>query len=45
MRHPRSEEWENLTEKTDMSWQSEVMDVFQHYTERTQGKSRAGIVR
>ncbi|KAF2147444.1 glycosyltransferase family 20 protein [Aplosporella prunicola CBS 121167] len=37
MRHPRSEEWENLTEKTDMSWQSEVMQVFQHYTERTQG--------
>ncbi|CAO2654165.1 Nn.00g108980.m01.CDS01 [Neocucurbitaria sp. VM-36] len=37
MRHPRSEDWENLTEKTDMSWQSEVIDVFQHYTERTQG--------
>ncbi|KAK7712923.1 threalose-6-phosphate phosphatase [Botryosphaeria dothidea] len=37
MRHPRSEEWENLTEKTDMSWQSDVMQVFQHYTERTQG--------
>lgn len=38
MRHPRSEEWENLTEKTDMSWQSDVMQVFQHYTERTQGQ-------
>lgn len=37
MRQPRSEIWENLTEKTDMSWQSEVMQVFQHYTERTQG--------
>ncbi|OCK96538.1 glycosyltransferase family 20 protein [Cenococcum geophilum 1.58] len=37
MRHPRSDEWENLTDKTDMSWQSEVMNVFQHYTERTQG--------
>ncbi|KAF2800617.1 glycosyltransferase family 20 protein [Melanomma pulvis-pyrius CBS 109.77] len=37
MRHPRSEDWESLTDKTDMSWQSEVMDVFQHYTERTQG--------
>ncbi|KAF1848554.1 glycosyltransferase family 20 protein [Cucurbitaria berberidis CBS 394.84] len=37
MRHPRSTEWENLTEKTDMSWQSDVIDVFQHYTERTQG--------
>ncbi|KAF2134873.1 glycosyltransferase family 20 protein [Dothidotthia symphoricarpi CBS 119687] len=37
MRNPRSEDWENLTEKEDMSWQSEVIDVFQHYTERTQG--------
>lgn len=37
MRHPRTENWENLTEKADMKWQSEVMDVFQHYTERTQG--------
>ncbi|KAB2580055.1 Trehalose-phosphatase [Lasiodiplodia theobromae] len=37
IRHPKSEIWENLTEKTDMSWQSEVMHVFQHYTERTQG--------
>lgn len=37
MRHPRSEVWENLTEKTDMSWQEEVLNVFQHYTERTQG--------
>ena len=42
MRHPRTEEWENLTEKTDMSWQSEVMDVFQHYTERTQGRDLSG---
>jgi HAD superfamily hydrolase (TIGR01484 family) len=38
MRHPRSEDWENLTEKTDMSWQSEVIEVFQHYTDKTQGK-------
>ncbi|EKG17871.1 Glycosyl transferase family 20 [Macrophomina phaseolina MS6] len=37
MRHPKSEEWESLTDKTDMSWQSDVMQVFQHYTERTQG--------
>ncbi|KAH7091089.1 alpha,alpha-trehalose-phosphate synthase-like protein subunit Tps2 [Paraphoma chrysanthemicola] len=37
MRHPRSEDWENLTEKTDMSWQSEVIEVFQHYTDKTQG--------
>ncbi|KAJ4303396.1 threalose-6-phosphate phosphatase [Kalmusia sp. IMI 367209] len=37
MRHPRTEEWENLTEKTDMSWQSEVLEVFQHYNEITRG--------
>ncbi|KAF2729001.1 hypothetical protein EJ04DRAFT_516242 [Polyplosphaeria fusca] len=37
MRQPRTEEWENLTEKTDMSWQSEVISIFQHYTEKTQG--------
>ncbi|KAF1830914.1 hypothetical protein BDW02DRAFT_601239 [Decorospora gaudefroyi] len=37
MRHPRSMEWENLTETTDMSWQAEVLDVFQHYTDKTQG--------
>lgn len=37
MRPPRCDIWENLTDKTDMSWQSEVLDVFQHYTERTQG--------
>ncbi|KAF2687925.1 glycosyltransferase family 20 protein [Lentithecium fluviatile CBS 122367] len=38
MRHPRTETWENLTEKSDMNWQSEVMEIFQHYTERTQGQ-------
>lgn len=37
MRHPRSDVWENLTETMDMSWQQEVLDVFQRYTERTQG--------
>ena len=37
IRKPRSDEWENLNEKTDMSWQKDVMDIFQHYTERTQG--------
>jgi len=45
MRHPRSEDWENLTDKTDMSWQSEVMEIFQHYTERTQGMWPAFIAR
>ena len=38
MRHPRTENWENLTEKTDMSWRSEVLEVFQHYTDKTPGE-------
>jgi trehalose 6-phosphate synthase/phosphatase len=38
MRHPRSRVWENLTETTDMSWQNEVIEVFQHYTDKTTGK-------
>jgi trehalose 6-phosphate synthase/phosphatase len=37
MRPPNSNDWENLTETLDMSWQSEVMDVFHRYSERTQG--------
>ncbi|ORY13239.1 alpha,alpha-trehalose-phosphate synthase-like protein subunit Tps2 [Clohesyomyces aquaticus] len=37
MRHPRCDDWENLTETTDMSWQPEVMKVFEQYTERTPG--------
>ncbi|KAF2853666.1 glycosyltransferase family 20 protein [Plenodomus tracheiphilus IPT5] len=37
MRNPRSDVWENLTDKTDMSWQQEVLDIFQHYTDCTQG--------
>ncbi|ETI29471.1 trehalose-phosphatase [Cladophialophora carrionii CBS 160.54] len=37
LRRPGSETWTNLTEKMDMAWQKEVMDVFSHYTERTQG--------
>lgn len=37
MRHPRTETWENLTEKTDMNWRSEVIEVFQHYTDKTPG--------
>lgn len=38
MRHPGSEEWENLAEMFDMEWQKEVMKTFQQYTERTPGK-------
>ena len=37
IRHPHSDNWENVTEKTDMSWQKDVMQIFQHYTEKTQG--------
>ncbi|KXT17821.1 hypothetical protein AC579_5319 [Pseudocercospora musae] len=37
MRHPGSSEWENLTETLDMSWQDEVIRVFNHFSERTQG--------
>lgn len=37
MRPPGSDSWENLAETTDMGWQKEVIDVFQKYTERTQG--------
>lgn len=37
MRHPGSKEWINLIETFDMSWQAEVMEVFQKYTEKTPG--------
>lgn len=37
MRHPGSKEWENLAETFDMGWQSEVMDVFQTYTDKCPG--------
>jgi trehalose 6-phosphate synthase/phosphatase len=37
IRQPREDDWENLAERTDMGWQKEVMEIFQHYTERTQG--------
>jgi trehalose 6-phosphate synthase/phosphatase len=39
MRQPLSDEWVNLTEKEDMSWQQEVIDTFQRFTDKTQGKS------
>ncbi|KAH0559267.1 hypothetical protein GP486_004214 [Trichoglossum hirsutum] len=37
VRHPRTKRWVNLTEKFDMSWQADVMEILRHYTERTQG--------
>ncbi|KAF2102215.1 trehalose-phosphatase [Rhizodiscina lignyota] len=37
IRPPGATEWENLAEKSDMSWQTDVLNTFQYYTERTQG--------
>ncbi|KAL2843803.1 glycosyltransferase family 20-domain-containing protein [Aspergillus pseudodeflectus] len=37
IRMPHSDTWQNLAETTDMGWQREVMEIYQHFTERTQG--------
>jgi trehalose-6-phosphatase len=37
MKHPGSDEWENLAETFDMGWQAEVIAVFQKYTDKVQG--------
>ena len=37
IRAPGSRQWTNFTESMDMSWMSEVLDVFKYYTERTTG--------
>ena len=37
IRQPHAKNWKNLTKDLDMSWQAQVMEVFEHYTERTQG--------
>ncbi|KAF2965735.1 hypothetical protein GQX73_g7856 [Xylaria multiplex] len=37
IRYPGSTTWENLAEKLDMSWQQEVLDIFQKYTDRVLG--------
>lgn len=36
---PESGEWHNMTETLDMSWMSEVEDIFRYYTERTTGST------
>jgi trehalose 6-phosphate synthase/phosphatase len=36
--HATKNEWTNLTENLDMSWQKDVLDIFEYYTERTIGK-------
>ena len=37
IRAPGVTEWTNFTESLDMSWMSEVHEVFKYYTERTTG--------
>ncbi|ETS75603.1 hypothetical protein PFICI_12547 [Pestalotiopsis fici W106-1] len=37
IRHPGETNWENLAETFDMSWQEEVIDIFQKYTDRVSG--------
>ncbi|KAI1756214.1 trehalose-phosphatase [Xylaria castorea] len=37
IRYPGSTNWENLAETLDMSWQPEVLNVFQKYTDRVTG--------
>ncbi|KAA8914105.1 hypothetical protein TRICI_003002 [Trichomonascus ciferrii] len=39
LKYPNSTDWHNLAESFDMSWQKVVYDVFNSYTERTQGSS------
>lgn len=38
IRHPGSNDWENLAEKLDMGWQADVVELFQKYTDRVPGK-------
>ncbi|KAI0099753.1 trehalose-phosphatase [Nemania sp. FL0031] len=37
IRNPGETTWENLAETLDMSWQAEVIEVFQKYTDRVLG--------
>ncbi|KAI9696637.1 MAG: threalose-6-phosphate phosphatase [Bogoriella megaspora] len=37
MRKPGREDWEDLTKEIDMGWRERVLEVFQEWTERTQG--------
>lgn len=39
IRAPDSSEWVNMTESLDMSWMSEVEEIFKYYTERTTGST------
>jgi len=33
VKSPGEDEWVNMTEALDMSWMSEVEDIFRYYTE------------
>jgi trehalose 6-phosphate synthase/phosphatase len=33
IREPGEKEWKNFTERLDMSWMSEVHEIFKYYTE------------
>lgn len=37
IRHPNDDHWVNLTSEINMDWQKDVIEVFQFFTERTQG--------
>ncbi|KAF8524292.1 trehalose 6-phosphate phosphatase [Hysterangium stoloniferum] len=37
VKEPGAETWSSLTEQLDMSWMSEVKEIFEYYTERTTG--------
>jgi hypothetical protein len=37
LKYPKKD-WINLTEGMDLSWQGEVLKIFDYYTERTPGK-------
>ncbi|KAI1785973.1 trehalose 6-phosphate phosphatase [Ganoderma leucocontextum] len=37
IREPGQQGWSNFTEALDMSWMSEVLEIFKYYTERTTG--------
>ena len=48
LRSPQSAEWEDLTLESDMSWQEDVIKVFQRHADMTHGsrieKKRAAVV-
>ncbi|KAI0659880.1 trehalose 6-phosphate phosphatase [Cubamyces menziesii] len=37
IREPGQSTWSNFTQSLDMSWMSEVLEIFKYYTERTTG--------